>query len=84
MTGKPGRRLIGLIRPIRARRPVAAAVLAGALLAASGCASAVDPIERLGRKAVERVGTAEPRDTATTAERPAGRALPEPPRPARP
>ncbi|WP_251066597.1 hypothetical protein [Streptomyces sp. ISL-36] len=41
---------------IRARRPLAGLALAGALLAASGCASSVDPIERLGRKAAERVG----------------------------
>lgn len=40
---------------IRARRPVAGLLLAGALLATSGCASSVDPIERLGRRAAERV-----------------------------
>ncbi|MGW6564672.1 hypothetical protein [Streptomyces sp. NPDC054975] len=42
-----------------ARRPVAGLALAGALLAISGCASSVDPIERLGRKAAERVGEGE-------------------------
>lgn len=40
----------------RARRPAAALVLAGALLGVTGCASSVDPIERLGRKAAVRVG----------------------------
>ncbi|MFF8598600.1 hypothetical protein ACF065_06790 [Streptomyces sp. NPDC015232] len=41
----------------RARRPVAVLVLAGALLAAlPACAPSVDPFERLGRKAAERVG----------------------------
>lgn len=40
----------------RARRPIAALVLAGALLAAlPACAPSVDPFERLGRKAAERV-----------------------------
>ncbi|MFE1269586.1 hypothetical protein [Streptomyces sp. NPDC058757] len=34
-------------------RPLVVAVL---LLGLTGCASALDPIERLGRKAVERVG----------------------------
>ncbi|MEU8616767.1 hypothetical protein [Streptomyces sp. NPDC048623] len=47
----------------RARRPVAALVLAGALLAAlPACAPSVDPFERLGRKAAERV-TPHPRRT---------------------
>ncbi|CAM5369509.1 hypothetical protein [Streptomyces narbonensis] len=41
----------------RLRRAAAGAALAGVLLAASGCASSVDPIERLGRKAAERMGT---------------------------
>ncbi|GGT89065.1 MULTISPECIES: hypothetical protein [Streptomyces] len=40
----------------RARRLPAGLALAGALLALPGCASSVDPIERLGRKAAERVG----------------------------
>ncbi|WP_309053475.1 hypothetical protein [Streptomyces sp.] len=31
-----------------------------ALLALTGCAPAVDPIERLGRKAAQRVAAAEP------------------------
>ncbi|MFD8015536.1 hypothetical protein [Streptomyces sp. NPDC058955] len=31
-------------------------VVAALLLGLTGCASAVDPLERLGRKAVERVG----------------------------
>ncbi|MER7622466.1 hypothetical protein [Streptomyces sp. NPDC126503] len=34
--------------------------LLAALLAVTGCAPAVDPIERLGRKAAERVAAAEP------------------------
>ncbi|WP_158718681.1 hypothetical protein [Streptomyces griseus] len=38
-------------------RPVGRALLVAALLLGlTGCASAVDPLERLGRKAVERVG----------------------------
>ncbi|MFJ2936172.1 hypothetical protein ACIO8G_25875 [Streptomyces sp. NPDC087219] len=43
--------------------PLLAAVL---VLGLTGCASTVDSIERLGRKAVERVGTggAEPADGA--------------------
>ncbi|MET9675228.1 hypothetical protein ABZY68_19340 [Streptomyces sp. NPDC006482] len=41
-------------RRVLARRALAGVALAGVLLGASGCASAVDPIERLGRKAVER------------------------------
>ncbi|TXS20628.1 hypothetical protein EAO71_29290 [Streptomyces sp. ms191] len=40
----------------RARRPLAGLLLAGALLAVTGCASSVDPIERLGRRAAEGVG----------------------------
>ncbi|MET9950423.1 hypothetical protein ABZ135_02585 [Streptomyces sp. NPDC006339] len=39
----------------RARRLTAALALAGALAALPGCASSVDPIERLGRKAAEKV-----------------------------
>ncbi|MFD3724301.1 hypothetical protein [Streptomyces sp. NPDC058671] len=54
--------------PSRTRRSVAGAVLAVALLAATGCASAVDPLERLGRKAAERVGPAQTRDATTVAE----------------
>ncbi|MER5208199.1 hypothetical protein [Streptomyces sp. NPDC002825] len=38
-----------------ARRCVAALAVTGALLALPACASSVDPIERLGRKAAERV-----------------------------
>ncbi|MFF7182203.1 hypothetical protein [Streptomyces sp. NPDC008121] len=38
-----------------ARRPVAGLALAGALLATAACAPSVDPFERLGRKAAERV-----------------------------
>ncbi|KQX59126.1 hypothetical protein ASE09_02175 [Streptomyces sp. Root66D1] len=41
----------------RARRPLAVLLLAGALAGLTGCASAVDSIERLGRKAAEQVGT---------------------------
>lgn len=51
----------------RARRAVAGVALVGALLTVSGCASAVDPIERLGRKAAER--GRESRETATARER---------------
>ncbi|MFJ3900523.1 hypothetical protein [Streptomyces sp. NPDC090025] len=39
----------------RARRLTAALALTGALLALPACASSVDPIERLGRKAAEKV-----------------------------
>ncbi|MEX0173662.1 hypothetical protein [Streptomyces sp. LMG1-1-1.1] len=39
----------------RARRLTAALAVTGALLALPACASSVDPIERLGRKAAERV-----------------------------
>ncbi|MFE1551301.1 hypothetical protein [Streptomyces sp. NPDC058718] len=65
----------------RLRHALTGAALAGTLLALTGCASSVDPIERLGRKAAERMGT---RDGATVAEaegavRPGG----EPVRPAR-
>ncbi|MEU3691600.1 hypothetical protein [Streptomyces narbonensis] len=49
----------------RVRRIAAGAALAGALLSVSACGSSVDPIERLGRKAAERMGTP---DTATAAE----------------
>ncbi|MFE7549832.1 hypothetical protein [Streptomyces gardneri] len=42
------------------------AALAGALLSVSACGSSVDPIERLGRKAAERMGTP---DTTTKAEK---------------
>ncbi|MFF2777776.1 hypothetical protein ACFVU3_23020 [Streptomyces sp. NPDC058052] len=38
-------------------------VVAALLLGLTGCASAVDPLERLGRKAVERVGDREAGDT---------------------
>ncbi|MFE1903612.1 hypothetical protein ACFW96_08080 [Streptomyces gardneri] len=49
-----------------ALRLATCAVLAGALLSVSACGSSVDPIERLGRKAAERMGTP---DTTTTAEK---------------
>ncbi|WP_435057844.1 hypothetical protein [Streptomyces sp. bgisy060] len=39
----------------RGRRWVAAFAVTGALFALPACASSVDPIERLGRKAAERV-----------------------------
>ncbi|MFD3660160.1 hypothetical protein ACFWVF_06075 [Streptomyces sp. NPDC058659] len=61
-TGGP--RTSGL-RARRLRAAVAGAVLAGTLLALSGCASSVDPIERLGRKAAERMATP---DATTVAE----------------
>ncbi|MEU9862636.1 hypothetical protein AB0D99_17365 [Streptomyces sp. NPDC047971] len=41
-----------------ARRLATGLALAGALLGVTGCASSVDPIERLGRKAAARVGGA--------------------------
>jgi hypothetical protein len=48
---------------IRARRSAAGLALAGALLGLTGCATSVDPIERLGRKAaVELRELREPRD----------------------
>ncbi|MFB7938713.1 hypothetical protein [Streptomyces sp. NPDC056049] len=46
-------------------RPLVLAVL---LLALTGCASAVDPLERLGRKAVESVGDRGPAGSAVRAE----------------
>ncbi|MEU3430892.1 hypothetical protein [Streptomyces gardneri] len=49
-----------------ALRIATGAVLAGALLSVSACGSSVDPIERLGRKAAERMGTP---DTTTAAEK---------------
>ncbi|MFI9213391.1 hypothetical protein ACIGW7_35325 [Streptomyces sp. NPDC053253] len=49
----------------RLRRTLTGAALAGTLLALTGCASSVDPIERLGRKAAERMGT---RDGGTAVE----------------
>ncbi|MEK9518899.1 hypothetical protein ACIOMM_09790 [Streptomyces sp. NPDC087908] len=57
------------------RRRAPALLTALLVLGLTGCASTVDPIERLGRKAVERVGPhgAEP-------EPPAGRASAELPR----
>ncbi|MEU9998285.1 hypothetical protein [Streptomyces sp. NPDC050848] len=42
----------------RARRLAAGLALAGALMGVTGCASSVDPIERLGRKAARQVGEA--------------------------
>lgn len=50
----------------RARRIATGVALAGALLSVSACGSSVDPIERLGRKAAERMATP---DTTTAAER---------------
>ncbi|MFF1926390.1 hypothetical protein ACFVW8_38230, partial [Streptomyces sp. NPDC058221] len=38
-----------------AHRLLAGVLAAGALLTATGCAQSVDPIERLGRKAAQRV-----------------------------
>ncbi|MFJ9808347.1 hypothetical protein ACIRTB_08965 [Streptomyces sp. NPDC101158] len=46
----------------RARRLTAALVLTGALIALPACASSVDPIERLGRKAAEKVSPRPHRD----------------------
>ncbi|MFE6663107.1 hypothetical protein ACFVFH_06020 [Streptomyces sp. NPDC057697] len=39
----------------RAHRSAAGLLLVGALLTTTGCAQSVDPIERLGRKAAQRV-----------------------------
>lgn len=39
----------------RAHRLLAGLLATGALLAAAGCAQSVDPIERLGRKAAQKV-----------------------------
>ncbi|MFI1976438.1 hypothetical protein [Streptomyces wedmorensis] len=52
-----------------ARRLVAALAVTGALLALPACASSVDPIERLGRKAAERVS---PRPSPAREAREAG------------
>ncbi|MEV6249053.1 hypothetical protein AB0M38_23035 [Streptomyces sp. NPDC051742] len=41
--------------PVRRGRWAAVLAVTGALLALPACASSVDPIERLGRKAAERV-----------------------------
>ncbi|MFE5914500.1 hypothetical protein ACFQ6B_36240 [Streptomyces wedmorensis] len=54
-----------------ARRLVAALTVTGALLALPACASSVDPIERLGRKAAERVS---PRPSPAREVREAGEA----------
>ncbi|MEU2654583.1 hypothetical protein ABZ615_04595 [Streptomyces sp. NPDC007325] len=43
-------------------------VITALLLALTGCASAVDPLERLGRKAVERVGDDGPAGPGVRAE----------------
>ncbi|MFI8827411.1 hypothetical protein [Streptomyces sp. NPDC053431] len=48
----------------RARRLTAALALTGALFALPACASSVDPIERLGRKAAEKVSPRPHRDRA--------------------
>jgi hypothetical protein len=54
---------------IRARRPAAGLALAGALLGLTGCATSVDPIERLGRKAaVELRELREPGDVGDLKE----------------
>ncbi|MER5966606.1 hypothetical protein [Streptomyces sp. NPDC002057] len=63
----------------RAHRALAGAALVGTLLALTGCASTVDSIERLGRKAAERVGTQEakpPRAAAATTPSRPGRTPP--------
>ncbi|MER7520121.1 hypothetical protein [Streptomyces sp. NPDC126499] len=52
---RTGRAATGRPRTGRARRLSAVLALAGALFALPGCASSVDPIERLGRKAAEKV-----------------------------
>ncbi|MEV0915108.1 hypothetical protein AB0I93_12680 [Streptomyces sp. NPDC049967] len=51
-----------------AHRLLAGLLAAGALLTATGCAQSVDPIERLGRKAAQRVNPPASRPAA----RPAG------------
>ncbi|MFF7332838.1 polysaccharide deacetylase family protein [Streptomyces sp. NPDC008150] len=45
---------------MRPRRPVAALLAAAVLALLTGCAQSVDPIERLGRKAAQRVHTGSP------------------------
>ncbi|MFI8519055.1 hypothetical protein ACIGEZ_14680 [Streptomyces sp. NPDC085481] len=64
----------------RARRLTAALALTGALLALTACASSVDPIERLGRKAAEKVT---PRPHRAVPQ-PSGRTGSPPPRPTAP
>lgn len=62
------------LRTRRIRAAVAGAALAGTLLALSGCASSVDPIERLGRKAAERMATPDATTVAEGTARTGGRA----------
>ncbi|MEV0638835.1 polysaccharide deacetylase family protein [Streptomyces sp. NPDC050619] len=61
------------------RRALVVGVLAAALLA--GCARSVDPIERLGKKAAERVGSYGPTDANRHPYRRWGLAAPLPPAP---
>ncbi|MGW6274321.1 hypothetical protein [Streptomyces sp. NPDC055060] len=66
----------------RARRSLAAALAAGVLAPAllTGCAQSVDPIERLGRKAAEKVPERKPAaDRCGQALREARRAATAPP-----
>ncbi|MGW2177348.1 hypothetical protein ACWCXX_04485 [Streptomyces sp. NPDC001732] len=55
----------------RAYRLLAGLLAAGALLTATGCAQSVEPIERLGRKAAQRV-TARHHDARHPGVRPRG------------
>ncbi|MFF2957477.1 hypothetical protein ACFVT1_00850 [Streptomyces sp. NPDC057963] len=56
-----------------AYRPLAGLLAAGALLTAiAGCAQSVDPIERLGRKAAQRVAHPRPTPAAGSQARPRG------------
>ncbi|MGC5394322.1 hypothetical protein ACPXCP_01055 [Streptomyces sp. DT20] len=50
-----------------AHRLLAGLLAAGALLTATGCAQSVDPIERLGRKAAQRVNPPPSRAAARSA-----------------
>lgn len=61
----------------RARRLLAGLLAAGALLAATGgCAQSVDPIERLGRKAAQKVNHPSPTPAAGPPARPCGTVRP--------
>ncbi|MFI8961355.1 hypothetical protein ACIGO8_04495 [Streptomyces sp. NPDC053493] len=62
----------------RARRLTAALALTGALFALPACASSVDPIERLGRKAAEKVGPRPHRAARQPAARPGPSVSPAP------
>lgn len=60
----------------RAHRLLAGLLAAGALLTTSGCAQSVDPIERLGRKAAQKVNHPSPTPAAGPPARPCGTVRP--------